>query len=99
MADSRWIVGQVARLEATLVDAGGYPADPGVLRCRVKAPDGTITVHAYGSDPDLVRDGAGAYHFDLVLTASGAWHWRWEADAPNAGADEGQVIVARSRFA
>jgi len=99
MADAYWTRGEVARLDLLVQDLAGMPVDPGAVRCRVKAPDGTLSLYTYGVDPGLIRDSAGHYALDVSLDTTGAWHWRWEADSPHAGAAEGQVLVAKSRFA
>jgi hypothetical protein len=39
-------------------------ADPDDVSVKVRAPDGTETVWVYGTDPEVVRDNVGDYHFD-----------------------------------
>ena len=97
MLNAPWIVGEVARLPLRVTDANGLPTDPASLRLKVKAPDGTVTTTAYGAGPDLVKDAVGVYRLDLVLTQAGTWHYRWETDAPAAGAAEGGLTVRASR--
>lgn len=99
MLDSPWIVGEVARLPLTVTDANGLPTDPVALRIKIKNPSGAVTTTTYGASPDVVKDSVGAYHLDLVLTVPGTWYFRWETDAPAAGAVEGALQVGRSRFA
>lgn len=96
MADS-FIVGDVAYISLALSDLSGAPADPGALRLRVKAPDGTLSTYTYGGGPQIVRDGTGIYHAEVALDAAGAWHFRWESDAPNPGAAEGALVARASR--
>lgn len=93
-----WVVGEAARSSIAIVDPQGMPADPASLRIKVRSPAGTVTVIAYGTG-EIVRDGAGRYHYDFVLAAPGVWITRWESDAPNAGAAEGELFVKRSRIA
>ncbi len=95
---SAWTLGEVARLELTVADADGVPTDPASLALKVRTPAGAVSTHAHGDDPDLVREGAGRYRYDLPLTAAGSWWWRWEAAAPAAGASEGRLDVAPSPF-
>ena len=97
MLNTPWIVGEVARFPLTILDSNGVAADPAALRLKVKDPNGTVTTTAYGAGPDLVKDAVGAYHLDLVLTQAGTWHYRWETDAPAAGAAEGGLTVRASR--
>lgn len=91
--DSQYIRGEVARLSLTVTDIDGLAADPGTVVLKVRQPDGTVVTHT----PDVVRDSAGVYHADLVLSAAGMWAYRWELDAPNAGAAEGVIQVQKSR--
>ena len=92
-----YVLGQVARIATTIADAAGAPADPGTLRFMTKSPAGVLSTYTYGVDAGVVRDGAGSYHFDLVLSSSGTWDFRWESAAPNPGADEGAITVRKSR--
>lgn len=98
MWDSNWIIGDAARLSAVITDAAGAALDPAVLRLKTKNSAGTITTYAYGAGADIVRDAIGRYHADIALTSAGQWAWRWETDAPAAGAAEGAISVARSRI-
>lgn len=95
---SEWIVGDGARIPVTIADAAGQPIDPDLLRIKVMAPNDVSTTYTYGSGADVVREGIGRYYIDILLTASGHWHWRWESDAPKAGIAEGLISVRRSRF-
>jgi hypothetical protein len=91
-----WIVGQVARLPLQVLDNASLPVDPGAVLLKLKVPAGTVTTYTYGAGPEIVRDAAGAYHADLVLSAAGVWTYRWELGAPNAGAAEGVIRVNKS---
>lgn len=44
----------------------------------------------------IVKDSVGNYHADILLANAGLWAWRWELDAPNAGAVEGTITVLPS---
>lgn len=89
-------VGQVARITLVLLDYTRLAADPGTLRLKVKDPAGTETTLTLGAG--VVKDAVGNYHADVALTAPGAWFYRWEGDAPNPGAGEGQITVKKSRL-
>lgn len=91
---SPMLVGEVARITVSIVDYAELPADPGSLRLKVKMPSGAVTSYTLGAG--VIQDGAGQYHADVALSASGAWLYRWEADSPNAGAVEGQITVRKS---
>lgn len=93
---SDWLIGQAARISVDVKDFGGTLADPGALRLKVKPPTSELQTFVYGTDAALVKDAVGKYHVDLTLNASGAWAYRWECDAPNAGAIEGALQVRKS---
>ncbi|MEY2632211.1 MAG: hypothetical protein RIR00_865 [Pseudomonadota bacterium] len=97
MAAELWLPGQYARLSVVVSTPGGLHADPGSLRLLVRAPDGQVDIYVYGSAAEVVREGSGLFHADILLTASGNWTWRWETTEPNVGADEGALIVAASQ--
>ena len=92
-----YLVGEVVRLDLALTDLSAVAVDPAALRLKVKAPDSTVTAYVYGVAADLVKDSPGNYHFNLPLASAGAYFWRWETDAPNAGAAEGGLVVQPSR--
>lgn len=94
-----FLVGQVVRIHAEILGDNGQPADPGTLALHTRVGGGEVTVRTYGVDAELVRDGVGLYHADLPLEASGVLYYRWETDAPHAGAGEGKLSVAQGRFA
>lgn len=94
MSDS-WIVGQMVRLSVAVTDATGAAAAPGTLTLRVKSPSAVVTSYNVAGG-GVVADGTGAFHADIALDEAGQYVWRWEAGAPNAGADEGIITVARS---
>lgn len=92
-----FIPGEVARLSLVVTDLSGAAAEPGSITLRVKPGSGVVTNYAYGAAPEVVRDGVGLYHADILLTASGQWAYRWELSSPNAGAAEGVIVVLKSR--
>lgn len=91
-----YIPGQVTRLSLAIADVDGAAQDPGALRLMVKSPAGVVTLYTYGVDASLVRAAAGSYRADVPLAAAGQYRYRWEADAPFAGAAEGFIYVAPS---
>lgn len=94
MLEPLYIVGQVIRVRMRASDMDGQPVDPGTVALLVRSGSGDISsVPA----PDIVRDGTGIYHADLVLDSPGRWAYRWELSAPNAGAAEGVITVTKSR--
>ncbi len=96
-----YLVGETARLSVAITDstaAPAAPADPGVLRLKVKSPNNQVQTYTYGASGEVIRDATGLFHADILLNAPGTWAWRWETDAPNAGADEGTLAVRPTRF-
>lgn len=93
-----FLVGNVVRIDAEILGDNGQPADPGSLALHTRLGAGAVTVRTYGSAPELVRDGVGRYHADIPLEDSGVLYYRWETDAPNAGAAEGKLSIAQGRF-
>lgn len=95
---SLFVVGEVARLSLLLINSIGVAADPGALRLKVRNPlTAVITTYAYGAGV-VIKDSVGNYHADIALPVAGLWLWRWESDAPNAGANEGSLSVSPSIF-
>lgn len=97
MPEAPYIVGEVAHISLGVADIGGAPADPGALTLKIKAPGSAVTTLTYGVDAAIVRDGVGAFHADIGLSAAGQWAYRWELSAPNTGAAEGLFTVQKSR--
>lgn len=92
-----YLPGEVAVLNMRAADLDGVAADPGALVLKIRPPVGAVVSYAYGTAAEVVRDAAGRYHADLMLSAAGQWAYRWELSAPNAGAAEGVITVLKSR--
>lgn len=90
------VVGQAIQITAEFTNVNGELADPSALRIRVRDPEGTITAYQFGTAAEVVKDSTGKYHANLALNQVGNWTYRWEADAPNAGASEGLITVKKS---
>lgn len=90
------VIGQAIQITAAFTNVNGALADPSALRIRVRDPDGTITAYQFGAAAEVVKESTGKYHANLAMTKAGNWTWRWEADAPNAGAAEGLIVVKKS---
>lgn len=91
-------VGDRVRISASFADEGASPSDPSPVRLRYRDPAGTVTTLVYGTDPELVRDGVGAYHADLDAAAAGTWHYRAEGEASPQAAGEARFRVRGSVF-
>ncbi|MBI5659882.1 MAG: hypothetical protein HZC43_10135 [Nitrosomonadales bacterium] len=83
--------GEVARLTNVITDSTGAAVDPGAVRVKVKGPDGVVATYSYPAT--VTKSGVGLYACDVPLPTAGAYRWRWESDAPNAGAAQGNFLV------
>jgi hypothetical protein len=92
----KYLVGQSVRLTLNLTDINNAAADPGALRLKLRSPAGTLIEYQYGVSGVVLRDGVGVFHADIPLQEPGHYLWRWESDAPNAGASEGVIAVSKS---
>ncbi len=90
------VVGSAVKITLSVRNEAGIPADPGALRLKTKSPNGTVTTYTYSGDATIVKSATGEYYASVVMTLVGAWTYRWESDAPNAGADEGRITVKKS---
>lgn len=96
---ANWVVGQMARLTAELGNIDDAPVDPSVLRLKVKAPSGAVTVYAWPSAPEIVRVSIGIFTAAIPLVEAGVYAFRFESDAPLMGAAEKTLTVRKSLFA
>lgn len=96
--------GDVVRLSASFaVDAA--PTDPDSVTLRYR-PHGEIEVsrtYTFGAVPPdpsnvIVRDGVGAYHADIEVTAAALHHYRWESQGAAQAAEESHFLVKPTRF-
>lgn len=77
---------------------GAVPADPTTVTLKMLPPERQITDHVYQTDPELIRDDVGRYHFAVVPDRAGLWHYRWEGTGDLQAAAEGQFMVRHSAF-
>lgn len=96
---AKWVVGQMARLTAEVTDIADAPADPSVLRLKIKTPAGAVTTYAWPGAPELVRAGVGSFYADIALTEFGVYSFRFECDGALMGAGERTLTVGKSLFA
>lgn len=90
------VIGEVAKISVAITDSNAIASDPSALRLKVKSPAGTLTTYVFGVAAELVKDSIGNYHANILMNEVGKWAYRWEADAPNAGANEGLITVKKS---
>lgn len=86
------ITGNTARIEITVADLNDTPIDPDQITIKIIEPSQPETT----ATP--VKDAAGHYHHDVLLTRPGKWYWRVETGGQPAAASEGQINVLQSRF-
>jgi hypothetical protein len=92
-------IGDLVRIGGSFQDAlTKLATDPTTLKLAIKNPAGVETVYVLGDDAAIVRDGTGEFHFDLLLTASETWHYRWRAAGAVTAAEEGFIVVSESAF-
>lgn len=90
------VIGEVAVIAVAIKNSAGLAADPSALRLITKSPSGLLTTYVFGVAIELVKDSVGNYHANVLMNEAGGWAYRWEADAPNAGANEGRITVKKS---
>lgn len=88
--------GDVVRLSCVF-SVSGTNTDPTTITLSVKDPTSAITAYVYGSSA-MVRDAAGAYHFDLTISISGNYFYRYVGTGTVVAASEGQIISGPSNF-
>ena len=92
------IAGTRARLKVQCFDATNTPTDPTGILLKVASPrvngvPGTVTTYTYPAQ--IVRDGVGLFHMDVLFNQGGQWFVHWETSGPNQEAvQEDRVDVA-----
>lgn len=72
--------------------------DPATVLFLALNPNGGLTTYTYGVDPQLIKDSAGHYHADVVLSISGDWWYRFTGAGTYTGAGENRMSARESRF-
>jgi uncharacterized protein YfaS (alpha-2-macroglobulin family) len=70
-------VGDLVRCTGAFANSAGVAVDPAAVFCKVRKPEGTVTLYTYGVDGALVKAAAGNYYVDVPITASGVWYYRF----------------------
>lgn len=91
-------VKQRVRVSVTTKDASLAFVDPTILTIKAKDPDGVETSHVFGTDLAVIRDSAGHFHMDFVLTDPGNWSFRVEGTGNMDVAKEVKEIADKSEF-
>jgi len=90
---SAYDIGDLAHLTVHFIDqATGDHIDPTSVALEVKDPSG------FTDSKTPTHDSTGHYHFDLDLTMSGQWFYRWESTGTGQAAEEGSLNVRTSQF-
>jgi hypothetical protein len=74
-----------------------FAADPTTVTLSVKEPSGTTTIYTYGTDPELVRDGVGEYHADLVLNTAGLWWYKFAGSGAVTAVKQDCIFVSEAQ--
>lgn len=85
-------IGDEARLSATVRDVNAALVDPSTFTLTVRTPSGNVSTNT------PVRDSLGVYHFDLLLTESGSYGYRWASIGTYPSVEEGGVFVSPWSF-
>lgn len=93
-----YTINDVVRVYGQLVDLDDTPGDPGGVVVKVRNPRGVVTSKSYGSGPEVVRTGVGAYYLDVATNLKGIWHYRFESTGARQAAQEGRFTVRESQF-
>jgi len=91
-------LGDRVRLSAAFTQSGS-PKDPSEVRLRYRSPASTATSTELWNSGlgNVVRDSTGNFHFDLVLSSSGVWTYRWSSTGTvEASTPDLQIFVRGS---
>ena len=87
--------GQRVRASQTFT-VSGTPTDPTTITAKVKDPSGNVSAYIYNTNVELVRDGTGLYHIDIITDEDAEWMVRFEGTGACVHVDE---IAFRCRSA
>jgi hypothetical protein len=97
--------GQRVRLSAYFENAAGVPANPTTVtfsravQLVSPPPDPTASNHVFGSDPDVVQDAVGRYHYDFTPAEAGNYIVRVTGTGTVAAVSVSRFRVKPSPFA
>jgi len=84
-------IGDAARIDVTFTSLStGALTNPTTLTLTIQAPDNSQTT------PSPTYDSTGKYHYNLDLTQSGTWLYRWYATGDVQAVNEGSIEVRAS---
>lgn len=73
-------------------------ADPTTISLYVQDPDRIETTYIYTAIGSVQRLSTGRYFYDLEITKSGQWHYKYEGAGAVNQTSESAFIVRRSEF-
>lgn len=86
--------GTAVAISAAFTDQAGVAIDPiPTVQLITVDPNGRTVTYVYGIDVEIVRDGVGLYHANLLPAVDGIWTYRWVGSANIDAAGEGQFSV------
>ena len=91
-------VGDLVRVTLQFTDSSSQPADPSTVRGKLRDPAGQTTTYVFGTDPELIQDSSGTYHFDIDVATPGEWRYRGEGTGAVQAASEGRFSARDSAF-
>lgn len=99
MSVNTYTTGTRVRVSATIYDIDDVLTDPTNLKFKFIDPLGVETEYIYLTDPEIVNDGVGLFHVDLLISSSGTWRYRYETTGNVVIASESFLLGDTSRFA
>jgi hypothetical protein len=86
--------GQSVRLSVTFTNPDGTAYDPVVVQFIYHAPLSVVALtKTYGTDAEVIKDGVGLYHMDLIADEPGEWHYRAEGSGNGQAVEEDSFYV------
>lgn len=74
------------------VTATGVETDPSTVALVVTTPSLTTTTYTYAGG-QVTKTATGRYAYQLAITESGTYEYRWVGTGAAAGAEQGSVTV------
>lgn len=87
-------VGDIARVKVAFTDVNGTPADPTSVSITIQLPDNSQALAT--TLPPIVRTGTGAYYYDVTITQSGTYFYRWAGNGAVMAVGEASFLVTET---
>ena len=84
-------IGDVARLGATFL-VSDVATDPSTIALTVTSPSLVTTTYTYAGG-QVSKISTGVYRYDLAITESGTYQFRWVGTGSAAGAEQDSLAV------